>query len=320
MSLNLYPAIEPFQTHRLDVGDGHTIFVEESGAKSGLPVVVLHGGPGNGASAETRRLFDPGLFRVIQFDQRGALRSTPLGGLDANTTAHLVSDTIRVREYLGLDRWLVLGGSWGSALALAYAAQDAPAIAGQVLRGIYLGRRSEDLWQYQHGASELLPEAWNAFLEPIPAEERGDLVAAYYKRLTDDSQTVRRAAARAFLLWGLRTNNFMPDPEGEAVIEADYAAPFVEASARIAAHYAINRSFLPADGYLLEVAASLNGLPTSIIHGRYDLAIPLSSAAALKQAMPSANFRVVEAAGHAPLQPEMAEAVMVAIASMAAKF
>lgn len=316
----IYPPIEPYETFYLPVGEGHELYVERAGTPGGVPVVVLHGGPGTGASSETRRLFDPKRFDIVLFDQRGALRSRPLASLDANTTAHLVADIVRLRARLGIARWIVAGGSWGVALGLAYAAREPQHVAGLLLRGVYLARRSEDLWQYQEGASRIIPDAWEAFVAPIPPSERGDLIAAYHARLTGDDEAARLAAARAFLMWGARTNAFRPDPETEALIAADHAAPFVVATARIAAHYAVNRSFLPTDDHLLREAARLPRVPAVLIHGRYDLAVPLASAFDLKAAMPWAELRIVEGAGHSASERPMAEAFAQAASKMADAF
>jgi proline iminopeptidase len=313
----LYPPIEPYESFHFAVGDGHELYVERVGVRGGTPALVLHGGPGTGASAHMRRFFDPARFDVTLYDQRGALRSRKLGALEANTTAYLVEDIVRLRQRLGVESWLVVGGSWGVALALAYAAREPAHVAGLVLRGIYLGRRREDLWQYQEGASRLLPDAWEAFIAPIPIEERGDLISAYHRRLTGADDEARLLAARAFLTWGARTNSFFPDNATAELIAADYAAPFVVATAAIAAHYAQARSFLPADDHLLLLAATLPRMPAMLVHGRYDLAVPLRSALDLKAAMPWASMRIVEGAGHSPSEPAMADAIAQAITKMA---
>lgn len=315
--MNLYPPIEPFESFHHPVSHGHELYVERVGTRARIPVVVLHGGPGVGASAELRRLFDPCRFEVILFDQRGSLRSRPLGGLEGNTTWNLVEDLVSLRERLGIHRWLVAGGSWGVALALAYAAREPERVLGLLLRGIYLGRRHEDLWQYQEGASYLLPEAWPEFLERIPQDERRDLIAAYHRRLSAAAADGQLDCARAFLRWGLRTNTFSPDASEKGLIDADEVGPFVVAAARIAAHYAANRNFLPADDHLLRSAAGLPRLPAIILHGRYDLAVPLRSAFDLKAAMPWADLRVVEGAGHAVSEPAMARAFIMAAKEMA---
>jgi proline iminopeptidase len=314
------PSAQPFETFHLPVGDGHELYVERVGTPGGIPALVLHGGPGAGASAALRGLFDPQRFSVTLFDQRGALRSRPLGSLEANTTAHLVEDIVRLRMHLGIARWIVVGGSWGVALALAYAAREPGCVAGLVLRGIYLGRRHEDLWQYQEGASRILPDAWEAFLAAIPRGERGDLISAYHRRLTGSDAAVRLAAARAFLAWGVRTNSLLADPEAQALIAADYTAEFVVATARIAAHYAVNRSFFPAADHILKLAAKLPPIRTALLHGRYDLAVPLRSALDLKAAMPWAQLKIVEGAGHAAAEPAMARALAAAITEKADAF
>jgi proline iminopeptidase len=318
--LTFHPPIDPYDTFYLPVGDGHELYVERVGSRTGVPVLLLHGGPGAGASSDMRRVFDPKRVNGILFDQRGSLRSRPLGGLESNTTAHLVSDIVRLRERLGIERWVVAGGSWGVALALAYAAREPERVASLVLRGIYLGRRHEDLWQYQEGASALLPDAWEDFLTPIPNAERGDLIAAYYRRLTGSDESVRVGTALAFILWGLRTNAFSRDGETEALVKSEVAVPFVVAAARIALHYAQNRSFLPTDDHLLRAAAGLPRTPAVLLHGRYDLAVPLRSAFDLKRAMPWADLRIVEGAGHSASEPTMSRALAAAIKEKADAF
>jgi proline iminopeptidase len=315
--MKIYPPIEPYQRFHLPVGDGHELYVERVGRPGGMPALVLHGGPGTGASELMRRFFDPKRFDVTLYDQRGAYRSRPLGSLDANTAADLVEDIVRLRTHLGLARWLVVGGSWGAALGLAYAAREPEAVSGLVLRGIYLGRRAEDLWQYQKGAGRLLPDAFADYLRPIPDEERGDLIAAYYRRLSGADAGARLEAARAFVTWGARTNAFMPDPAMVALIGSEPATPFVVAAARIAVHYAQGRSFLPTDDHLLRLAARMPRIRAILLHGRYDLAVPLRSALDLARAMPAASLRIIEKAGHDVASPAMEAALLAAIKEMA---
>ncbi len=222
--MTFHPPIDPTETFYLPVGGGHELYVERVGARGGVPLLLLHGGPGAGASADMRRIFDPERVSAVLFDQRGAFRSRPLGSLDANTTEDLVGDIVRLRQHLGIPRWIVAGGSWGVALALAYAAREPDCVASLVLRGVYLGRRSEDLWQYQEGASSLLPDAWADFVAPIPPAERSDLIAAYHRRVTGLSGAERDKAALDFILWGLRTNSFQPDTKTEALVRSEMAA------------------------------------------------------------------------------------------------
>lgn len=315
MSLDtiLYPAAAPRTTFHVDVGEGHRLYGEEYGSPDGVPVVCLHGGPGMGALGPSPRFFDPTHYRIIQFDQRGALRSTPLGRLEGNTTWDLVADIETLRRQLGIDRWLVSGGSWGSALALAYAGRHQARVAGLILRGIFLGRDHEDAWQYQHGASELYPQAWKAFLAPIAKSERGDLIAAYQNILQGTDEDKALAAARAFLLWGLQTNTAHVTDEDRAPILSEDAAPFILAMARIAVHYAANRNFLERDDQLLDFAGGFGDLPGLLIHGSEDHACPVQSAHDLAARWPAAVLTLVEGAGHAPSEPALAKAVLKAI-------
>ncbi len=294
-----YPVTEPRRTGMLDVGDGHSIAWELCGDPRGTPAVFLHGGPGAGYSASHRGLFDPARYNVMLFDQRGCGRSTPHAGLEANTTQHLVADIERLRVLAGVDRWLVFGGSWGSSLALAYAETHPERVSALVLRGIFTLRRAELLWYYQEGASWLFPEKWEGFLAPIPDAERGDLIAAYHRRLTGRSETERIAAARAWTLWEGETITLLPS--------RDYSARYAEdrfalAFARIENHYFVNGCFVE-EGQLLRDAGRLRGIPGTIIQGRYDMATPARSAYDLHRAWPEAEFRMVEGAGHAFDEP-----------------
>jgi proline iminopeptidase len=296
---SFYPPIDPYETGMLDVGDGHRIYYERSGTPGAKPAVFLHGGPGGGISPRHRSLFDPALYDVMLFDQRGCGRSTPHAELEANTTWHLVADMERLRELAGVDRWLVFGGSWGSTLALAYAETHPERVSGLVLRGIFTLRQAELDWYYQFGASEVFPDLWEAFLAPIPPEERADLRAAYRRRLTSTDEATRLAAAQAWSLWEGRTITLLPDPGTSNGFEDPH---FALAFARIENHYFIHGGWLE-EGQLLTNAGRLRAIPGTIVQGRYDMACPTRSAHDLHRAWPEADYRLVEGAGHAFSEP-----------------
>lgn len=296
----LYPPIEPFARGHLEVGDGHEIYYEESGNRRGIPVLMIHGGPGGGSNPTMRRFHNPVRYRIILADQRGCGRSLPHASLDANTTWHLISDMERLRAHLGISQWQLVGGSWGSTLALAYAEVYPTRVSALLLRGIFLLRRMELDWFYQEGASWLFPDAYARFVEPIPAEERNDLIAAYYRRLTHPDIKMQLAAARAWSLWEASTLALTPDPERIRLFSADtYALAF----ARIESHYFVNAGFFESDGELLLHAPRLRGIPGVIIHGRYDVVTPIKSAFDLKAHWPEARLIVVPDAGHAMTEP-----------------
>jgi proline iminopeptidase len=295
----LYPTIEPYADGTLDVGDGHVIHYERCGTAGAKPAVFLHGGPGGGISATHRRLFDPARYDVLLFDQRGCGRSTPHAGLEANTTWHLVADIERLREMAGVDRWLVFGGSWGSALALAYAETHPARVSELVLRGIFTVRESELHWYYQFGASEVHPEKWEEFLAQIPADERHDLRGAYRKRLVGEDEAARLEAARAWALWEGRTLTLLPDAD----MTKGFGDPhFALAFARIENHYFVHHGWFK-DGQLLRDAHRLRGIPGTIVQGRYDMACPTRTAYELHNAWPEADFHLIEGAGHAFSEP-----------------
>ena len=303
---SLYPPIEPFASGHLDVGDGHRIYWERCGTPGAKPAVFLHGGPGGGFSPEHRRLFDPARYDLLLFDQRGCGQSTPHASLDANTTWHLVADIERLRAMMGVDQWLVFGGSWGSTLALAYAQAHRAQVSELVLRGIFMIRQSEIDWYYQEGASRIYPDKWERFVAPVPETERGDLVAAYRQLLTGDDPAARIAAARAWSVWEGETVRLLPDPALSAVHDAD---DFALAFARIENHYFTHRGWLD-DGQLIANAAILADIPGVIIHGRYDMACPAETAWALHKAWPQARFELIEGAGHAYNEPGILDALI----------
>lgn len=296
---SLYPPIEPYDGGMLDVGDGHLLRYERIGTPGAKAAVFLHGGPGGGISARHRQLFDPTRYDVMLFDQRGCGQSTPHGGLDANTTWHLVADIERLRMLTGVPRWMVFGGSWGSALALAYAQTHPTRVSELVLRGIFTMRAAELDWYYQHGASEIHPEKWEDFLRPIPPDERNDLRAAYRRRLTGDDEGARLEAARAWTLWEGRTLTLLPD----AAITSGFADPhFALAFARIENHYFVHHGWL-TDNQLIGNVHRLHDIPGTIVHGRFDMVCPARTAYELHQAWPQADFHLIEGAGHAFTEP-----------------
>ncbi|MCB1926504.1 MAG: prolyl aminopeptidase [Rhodocyclaceae bacterium] len=305
---SLYPPIAPYDSGRLDVGDGHVIHYERAGTPGAKPAVFLHGGPGGGISPDHRRLFDPARYDVLLFDQRGCGRSTPHAGLDANTTWHLVADIERLRQRVGCERWLVFGGSWGSTLALAYAETHPQRVSELVLRGVYTVSRAELDWYYQFGVSEMYPDRWEAFVAPIPEAERSDMIAAYRQRLTGDDVAARIEAARAWSTWEGSTIKLLPDAELAAGFGEDH---FALAFARIENHYFTHGAWLD-DGQLLRDAHRLHGIPGTIVHGRYDMPCPLRYAWALHKAWPEAAFHLVEGAGHAYDEPGILDRLIAA--------
>jgi proline iminopeptidase len=296
----LYPEIEPYRTGSLRVSDVHELYVEESGNPAGKPVVFVHGGPGGGTGSKHRRFFDPAAYRIVLFDQRGCGRSTPSASLIDNTTWHLVDDLERLRESLGIERWQVFGGSWGSTLALAYAQTHPDRVTELVLRGIFLVRRREIRWFYQEGADAIFPDAWEDYLAPIPVEERGDLLQAYHRRLTSEDPVVRQVAATAWSRWEGSTSCLRPDPE---VVEHLTDEAVSLALARIECHYFVHDGFFEQDGQLLHNVGRIRHLPTVLVQGRYDVVCPMASAWALHRAFPEADLRIVPDAGHSASEP-----------------
>lgn len=309
-----FPEVEPRVRGRLKVSELHELYWEEAGHPDGRPVVVLHGGPGGGGSPNLRRFHDPVKYRIITFDQRGAGRSTPHACLVQNTTGDLVADIEKLREHLGIARWQVFGGSWGSTLAMAYALSHPERVMELILRGIFTVRKSEIDWFYQHGASMLFPDVWERFVAPIPEIERGDLVAAHYKRLTGGDEAQRLASARAWSQWEGATLSLYPDPAREAAFGEDR---FAIAFASIECHYFINRGFFAEDGWLLKNAHRLRNIPGVIIQGRYDVVTPMDTAHALHKAWPEARFEVISDAGHAAAEPGTLDALIRATDSFA---
>jgi proline iminopeptidase len=306
----LYPAIEPYRTHNLPVSKLHTLYVEEVGNPKGFPVVFLHGGPGGGISESHRRLFDPSFYRIILFDQRGAGKSTPHASLEDNTTWHLVADIETIRGYLGIKKWLVFGGSWGSTLGLAYAQTHPDAVAGLILRGIFLCRPEEIRWFYQEGCHQLYPDRWERYIAPIPEAERGDLVNAFYKQLTAPDMTLQLEAAKAWSGWEGGTVKLIPNDQLVADFEADAKAL---AMARIECHYFVNNSFFTEETQLLANVHKIRHIPTWLIHGRYDVVCPVKNAWDLKKVFPEARLQIIPDAGHAFDEPGILNALVGAV-------
>lgn len=311
----LYPEIEPFETGLLDVGDGHTVYWERVGTRGAKPAVFLHGGPGGGIAPAHRRLFDPALYDLILFDQRGCGKSTPYAELEANTTWHLVADIERLREMAGFDRWLVFGGSWGSTLALAYSQTHPGRVSELVVRGVYTLTRAELDWYYQFGVSEMFPDKWERFLAPIPQAERGDLMAAYRKRLTGPDRAAQVEAAKAWSLWEGETITLLPEPETSGRFGED---EFALAFARIENHFFTHGGWLE-EGQLLRDAGKLAGIPGIIVHGRYDMPCPARYAWQLAKAWPDAELFLVEGAGHAYSEPGILDRLIHATDKFAGK-
>lgn len=295
----LYPEIEPYDSGQLAVDTRHTLYYEQCGNPHGKPVVFLHGGPGGGAGPASRRFFDPDHYRIVLFDQRGCGRSTPHADLVDNTTWHLVADIERLRAHLDIERWQVFGGSWGSTLALAYAQTHPERVSELVLRGIFMLRRAEMLWFYQQGASALFPDLFKAYRDHIPAGERGDLISAYYRRLTSDDEDVQMQAARHWSGWEGATSHLRPSRDH---ISSSTASRFALAFARIECHYFVHGGFFEYDDQLLRNIDAIRDIPCVIVHGRYDVVCPLANAWDLHRAWPQAALRISADAGHSAFE------------------
>ena len=303
-----YPVPSTFSQGTLSVGGGHELYFEESGNPNGKPVVFVHGGPGGGVDPDCRRFFNPERYRIILFDQRGSGRSTPHASLEANTTWDLVADMEKLREHLKLERWQVFGGSWGSTLALSYAVTHPERVTELVLRGIFLIREAEIRWFYQEGASWIYPDAWEKYLEPIPKEERGDLLSAYHKRLTSEDEGTRLQAAQAWSIWEGSTSKLFP-PSLQS-LERFGDPRFALAFARIECHYFKNKGFFEYDGWLLDQVTKIKDIPTVIVQGRYDVVCPMKSAWDLHNRLPKAELFVIPDAGHSAFEAGISRALI----------
>jgi proline iminopeptidase len=303
----LYDAIEPFVTGRLKVSPIHELYYEQVGNPNGKPAVFLHGGPGGGLTLDYRRYFDPAVYRVVLFDQRGSGKSTPHASLEENTTWDLVADIERLREHLGIERWLVFGGSWGSTLALAYAETHPERVTELVLRGIFLCRPKEIRWFYQEGANWLFADVWEEYLKVIPEAERGDMMSAYYRRLTGNDEKVKVEAARAWSIWEGSTSKLFFDHHSiERFADTEFALAF----ARIECHYFMNNCFFETHDYLVENVDRIRHIPGVIVQGRYDVVCPMTSAWDLHRAWPEADLQIIPDAGHSITEPGIIDALV----------
>ncbi|WP_298259442.1 prolyl aminopeptidase [uncultured Litoreibacter sp.] len=299
---HLYPPIDPFDQRMLEVGDGHRIYVEQCGNPQGIPVVVLHGGPGGGCSPAMRRYFDPTIYRIVLFDQRGCGRSRPHASVEHNTSQHLIRDIELIRETFGIDKWVVFGGSWGATLSLLYAQSHPDRAAHLVLRGVFLMTQAELDWFYGGGAGQFFPEQWALFADLVPLEEQDDMIAAYNRRLFSGDIALETLYARAWAGWenalaALRVNH----PVGNA--PAEYARAF----ARLENHYFTHKGFLDHDGQILARRSTIEHIPTDIVQGRYDMICPPISAYNLAKGWQNARLRMVAASGHALSEPSITE-------------
>ena len=308
---DFYPTIEPYESGLLNVGDDQQIYYEVSGNPDGKPAVYLHGGPGGTSNPKQRRVFDPDKYRIVLFDQRGCGNSlphasAPKADLTVNTTWHLVADLEKLREHLGIEQWLVCGGSWGSTLALAYAQTHPTSVSELVLRGIFTLRKSELDWFYEGGAAAIFPDLWEGFLAPVPVEERGQLIKAYSRLLNDPDPAVHGPAAVAWSRWESSTITLLPDPD---LVNAFTEVAFAVAFARIENHYFMNGGWYD-DGQLIRDAVKLRDIPGVIIQGRYDMCTPAVTAWDLHKAWPEAEFTIIPDAGHSFSEPGILDAII----------
>ncbi len=311
-----YPAIDPYITHRLDVTPPHNIYVEESGNPNGLPILFVHGGPGGGTNPQQRCFFNPSIYRIILFDQRGAGQSTPHAELTNNTTQDLVNDIEVIRQHLNIEKWIVFGGSWGSTLALVYAQTHPENILGLILRGIFLCNENDKKWFFEYGVNQIFPEHWEEFISHIPENERNDLISAYYRRLTSNDLAVQKAAAKAWSAYEGFCSTLRPNPTLLDFFTESHHAISV---ARIEAHYFINRCFLQND-QILNNMSRITHIPGIIVHGRYDLVCPPINAWRLHQSWPTAEMIFTDDAGHAASEPSNTDALIYATQKMAQRF
>ncbi|MEQ8467908.1 prolyl aminopeptidase [Coleofasciculus sp. E1-EBD-02] len=303
----LYPPIEPYNQEMLQVSNLHRISYEESGNPEGKSVVVLHGGPGGGSQPFYRQYFNPNQWRIVVFDQRGSGKSTPHAELQENTTWDLVSDIEKLRLHLGIEQWVVFGGSWGSTLSLAYSQTHPERCRGLILRGIFMLRQKELRWFYQEGASYIFPDAWEHYIKPIPEAERDDFISAYYQRLTSPDPKIRQVAARAWSVWEASTSRLLQDPN---LMQKFSESDFAEAFARIECHYFINKGFFESEDQLLRNIDRIRHIPGVIVQGRYDVVCPMISAWELHQVWSESEFVVVADSGHSITEPGIRSALI----------
>ena len=296
---NLYPPISPYNTFNLKVSNLHTIFVEESGNPDGKPIIFLHGGPGGGSEPVYRQYFNPEKWRIIIFDQRGWGKSVPHAELEQNTTWDLIDDIEKIRKKLNIDNWAVFGGSWGSTLALSYAIKNPNYCNNLILRGIFMLRKKELEWFYQNGCSFIYPDAWEKYLDPIPENERSNLIQSYYEKLTSNDMNERIKAAKAWSIWEASTSKLIQSTSALHAFEDEKVA---EAFARIECHYFINKGFFENDRWILDNVYKIKEIPTYIVQGRYDVVCPMKSAWDLHREFPEAKFEIIQDAGHSMLE------------------
>ncbi len=314
--LILYPDIKPYETKNLKVDSVHTIYMEQCGNPDGIPVLFVHGGPGAGCSKQDRCFFDPEKYRIILFDQRGAGRSIPHAELENNTTEALIEDMEFIRSSLGIEKWILFGGSWGSTLSLIYAEKFPEKVLGLILRGIFLCRKEDLSWFYQEGASRLFPDYWEDFLHQIPKPERGDMIKAYYSRLTGANELAKMGAAKAWSIWEGLCATLRPNHE---VVE-DFSDPHKAMSlSRIEAHYFVNNIFMDENS-ILQNADKLANIPGIIVHGRYDAVCPLDNAFALHRVWHESELHIIRDAGHSSREPSIVDALVRATRDMAYRF
>ena len=307
--MSFYTDTEPFDSGYFETtdGSGHQLYWERIGNPNGIPVVFFHGGPGGGIQAAYRKFFDPNHYQVIMFDQRGAGKSKPHASIENNTTWHLVQDAEDLRKKFGIDKWIVFGGSWGATLSMVYAETHPERVMALVLRGLFMCRQQEIQWFYQSGASRIFPEAFEQYREFIPKQEQHDLIAAYYKRLTSDDETVRLEAAKRWSIWEGSTSQLVA--EGD-FIDGFGNAEFALAFARIECHYFTNNIFLDSDSWILDHADRLKDIPTTLIHGRYDVVCPVENAWDLKKRMPHLDLKIMDHSGHSTFETEIEQALL----------
>ena len=304
--LVLFPEIKPYKRHQIKVSDIHELYLDESGNPGGIPVLFVHGGPGGACDASSRRFYDPQVFRIITFDQRGCGRSTPHGSLDENTTDHLISDIEKIREHLEIDQWILFGGSWGSTLSLLYAQAHPKCVSALILRGIFLCRQCDLDWVYKDGTNRIFPDYWEDFVKPIAENERNDLVQAYYERLTGEDELARMAAAKAWSAWEGNCATLRPSAEFVARLTKPHNAL---ALSRIETHYFVNKGFIEENQILKNISV-IRDIPGRIIHGRYDVLCPLNNALALNHQWVNSDLHIVRDAGHAASEPGNVDALI----------
>ncbi|MDX1695292.1 MAG: prolyl aminopeptidase [Ketobacteraceae bacterium] len=309
----LYPDIKPFAEHQLSVDDIHKLHIEECGRIDGIPVLFLHGGPGGGTEPYNRRFFNPEKYRIILFDQRGCGKSKPHGCLENNTTQDLIDDIEKIREHLGVDKWVLFGGSWGATLALLYAQDFPERVSGMILRGVFLARRKDLTWLYQEGANRVFPDAWEDFIKPIPEAERGDLLEAYNKRLNSDNEIVRMSACKAWSTWEGNCATLKPNSK----VMDHFTDPHTAVSlARIEVHYFLKNTFIE-ENRILNNMERIQDIPGIIVHGRYDMVCPLDNSQILYRNWANAELNIIREAGHSSSEAAISDALVKATNKMA---